>query len=238
MTLKTIKRNVRRFGHRLGLWTDWEQTQPPPGREVSADWYDNAYAKSQSYHSHYSQSCYYFSWTVIADRLLRAGKPRVLEIGCGPGQMAAMLYDQGITEYVGLDFSPTAIKMATRNVPSFRFVVDDARNSKIYEEFDYDIVVCTEVLEHIEDDLIVVSRFLPDTRCICTVPNFPYDSHVRHFKNAGEVQRRYSIFFHQLEVRTLKGTRSPDEEFFLLDGVRNEHRIHDVHEKPTLASVN
>lgn len=226
--MKWLKRTGRRIGHRLGLMTDWEQAaqqQSRAGREEPADWYDRAYASSGSYHEPYFRSCYYFSWCVIADRILRDNACGLLEIGCGPGQFAAMLRDQGFRRYVGLDFSPTAIEMARRNAPEFEFVVGDARTSDVYDRVEHDTIVCTEVLEHIEDDLLVVSRFGAGKRCLCTVPNFPYVSHVRHFKDAEQVRDRYGPFFQSLDVRVLKGPRSETEEFFLFDGVRNTHTV-------------
>src|SRR5262249_55953579 len=107
----------------------------------------------------------------------------------------AFLLDQGVAAYAGLDFSREAIDLARRAAPRGEFMIGDARSSGIYVEFDHDAVICTEVLEHIEDDLLVVSRFLPGKRCLGTVPNFPYESHVRHFRDAGEVASRYGPFF-------------------------------------------
>lgn len=226
---KTVKRGIRRFGHSLGLWTDWEQRLAAinsiQGVEKEAGWYDEVFAAAKSYHCHYTQSCYYFSWSVIADRILRDRLGSVLEIGCGPGQFAEMLWDYGIRNYMGLDFSAKAVEIAKTKAPRFQFLVDDARRSSIYSEFAYDVIVCTEVLEHIDDDLLVVSRFLPSKRCLCTVPNFPFESHVRHFTSVEEVIERYGSFFHKLSVSALRGTRSPTEVFYLLDGVRNERTV-------------
>lgn len=226
MNSKQIRRGVRRLGHSLGLWTDWEQKLAAinaiKGEEKGAEWYDNAFARSEGYHVHYTQSCYYFSWSVIADRIARYEAKSILEIGCGPGQFALMLHEQGLRSYAGLDFSPTAIAMARQNVPSFQFIVDDARTSDIYSQFNYDAIVCTEVLEHVQDDLVIVSRFGTGKRCLCTVPNFPYESHVRHFANTADVHDRYARFFDSLTVTRLKGTRGPTEVFFLMDGVRND----------------
>jgi SAM-dependent methyltransferase len=218
--IKSIKKNVRRLGHRFGLWNDWQSVTDREGLEKPSQWYDAAYSNINSYHVHYCQSCYYFSWTVIADRIVRANLTCVLEIGCGPGQFAALLRDQGIRTYTGLDFSPTAIQMAMKNAPEFTFIVDDAKTSDVYSTSDFDVIVCTEVLEHIEEDLMVVSRFPPGIRCICTVPNFPHDSHVRHFKSADDVKARYGVLFDSLSITTLKGSRTPSEEFFLFDGRR------------------
>ena len=60
--------------------------QEPTPKE--ADWYDEIYRQPHDYQAHYTQSRYYFLWSVIADRLIRSGVRRVLELGCGTGQFA------------------------------------------------------------------------------------------------------------------------------------------------------
>jgi trans-aconitate methyltransferase len=159
---------------------------------------------------------------VIVDRVRRGKLLKILEIGCGPGQLAAFLHDQGVESYVGLDFSQTAIDLARRAVPGGRFIQDDARTSQVYTQVDHDAIICTEVLEHIQDDLLVVSRFRPGKRCLCTVPNFGYESHVRHFKDADEVASRYGDFFREMDIMSLRSPKAGDVVYFLLDGVRNE----------------
>jgi SAM-dependent methyltransferase len=223
MISPSIKRNVRRIALRFGLWSTGAQAiqGPPTNGEKNSDWYDGVFANANGYHQHYSRSCYYFIWSVIVDRMLRDKLTKVLEIGCGPGQFAAMLFDNGIRDYVGLDFSSTAIAMARENAPSYSFIVGDARTSDVYSRIEHDVLVCTEVLEHIEEDLVVVSNMPAGKRCFCTVPNFPYESHVRHFTNSSEVADRYGKFFETYDVRPLKGSRTVTEEFFLIDGTRN-----------------
>ncbi len=196
--------------------------------EETAGWYDKLYAGSESYRQPYYRSVYYFLWAVIADRLRTASIRRVLEIGCGPGQLAAMLLEQGVEEYVGLDFSPTAIAMARENAPGGRFYVGDARTTQLHSEVEHEVVICTEVLEHIEDDFSALSQFTPGKRCIFSVPNFAYPSHVRCFPNAEEVTGRYGPFFHELDVTIFKSPNSVPTEtylFFLADGVRNDRMI-------------
>lgn len=190
-----------------------------------SDWYDRAYRSVAEYHVRYPRSRYYFLWTVIVDRLRRDSIRSVLEIGCGPGQLAAFLMDQGLEKYVGLDFSEAAIDLAKANSSRGRFLVGDARSSEIYVDVEHDAIICTEVLEHIEDDLIVVSRFRPGKRCLCSVPSFPYESHVRHFDTAQAVEDRYGVFFNKLDVMTLPSPISDDDSYFLLDGIRNDFTI-------------
>jgi SAM-dependent methyltransferase len=196
--------------------------------ERPPEWYDEMYSASQSYQQPYYKSVYYFLWAVIADRLRQAGLRRVLEIGCGPGQLAAFLFDQDIAnQYVGLDFSPRAIEFALANAPCGRFVVGDARRTKIHSEVDHDIVICTEVLEHVEDDHAVLSLFTPGKRCILTVPSFSHPSHVRVFADTAEVRGRYGPYFDDLDVLALVSPNSGPgytDLFFLADGVRNGYR--------------
>jgi len=195
--------------------------------ERGADWYNGLYDDAKtysSYHRPYYQSYYYFLWSVISDRVRRAGIRRVLEIGCGPGQLACLLLEQGVAEYVGLDFSSRAIEMAERNVPNGRFIVGDARATNVHAEYDHDLVICTEVLEHIEDDIAVVSRFLPGKRCICSVPSFSFPGHVRYFGDTKEVITRYLGLFENLDVTCFKSPNSSVQSaylFYLFDGVRN-----------------
>ena len=220
MGIHNVRGVVRSIGSRLGLRAD--RPRPATG-ECGADWYDRAYRDIEEYHVSYARSRYYFLWTVIVDRIRRDRLRRVLEIGCGPGQLAVFLLDQGVEQYVGLDFSPQAIEMARANAPGGRFVVGDARSPAIYAEAEYDVIICTEVLEHIQDDLRVLSRFGPGKRCICSVPNFPYESHVRHFGGAEDVADRYGPFFQEFDVSTFQGPQSDTEQYFLLDGVRNDY---------------
>ncbi len=187
--------------------------------EVPAEWYDKIFAETDEFHLDYWRSRYYFIWSVIADRLRSDGIRNVLEIGCGPAQLANMLFDRGLVDtYTGLDFSPVGIEMARANCPRGTFIVDDAITSSIYDTAEYDAIICTEVLEHVEADETIVSKFRK--RCICTVPNFPYTGHVRHFRSEREVADRYSRFFKKFDVCAMKGhSGKNDVVYFLFDGV-------------------
>ena len=143
----------------------------------------------------------------------------VLDIGCGPGQFADCLFHlAGIREYVGLDFSPHAVAMAKEACPRGTFHVGDATTTDLHRTLEHDITICTEVLEHVPNDLGVLQRFTG--RCLCTVPNFPFDSHVRHFRSAEEVADRYNHLFSDFDVWALRGAYSPDHVYFLMDGIR------------------
>ena len=192
------------------------------GQEQSADWYDKVFSRSRVYHTSYHDSPYYVLWALIVDRIRRDKLRRVLDIGCGTGQLAAFLFDHGIEEYVGMDFSPAAIAQARKAAPRARFLVDDARRSDVYSTVAHDVLVCTEVLEHIEDDFAVVSNFKPGVRCLLSVPSYPSESHVRHFADVQAVTERYSPYFDGFDVMSLPVPLSEANRFFLADGYRSE----------------
>jgi trans-aconitate methyltransferase len=133
-----------------------------------------------------------------------------------------MLDHYGVDAYRGLDFSEVAVSMARKTVPHFDFRQADARTPSGYEGFDCDAVICMEVLEHIEDDLDVISNFPTGPLCLMTVPNFPWRSHVRCFETEDSVHERYGELFNNLDVTRIRSVRGKNHCFFLMSGTRVE----------------
>lgn len=194
---------------------------PPVEGVADAKWYDAAYSAYDDYYAvPYWQSEYYFLWSVLADRIRTARLRHVVDIGCGPGQFAACLFGiADIETYHGLDFSAQAVAMAQRVCPRATFVVGDATTTALHQQTPHDVVVCSEVLEHVPGDQEVIARFKTGVRCLCTVPNFPYLSHVRHFSSTDEVVDRYKPFFTDLDVWALR--KNGEHIYYVLDGIRN-----------------
>jgi SAM-dependent methyltransferase len=157
---------------------------------------------------------------VLGDRLGATGDPSILDVGCGSGQIAQMLNDMGFTKYVGFDFSPKRIEWARQEVPTYRFELADAYETTLFADTEYDSVVCTEFLEHVEGDLAVLDRVRPGTRFLGTVPDFGGGSHVRFFRSAGEVEDRYAEQFSPFQVSTFVRPGGTSRQF-LIDGVKN-----------------
>lgn len=193
-------------------------------RERDATWYDSLFAHTKNYSIHYSKSHYYFLWSIIVDRVRRSGIKTVLEMGCGSGQLASYLTAQCDIEYVGVDFSTEAIRIAQTNVPTGRFLVEDARNPSLYDR-SFDALICTELLEHVEADLEIMSAFPQGTRCLLSVPNFDYAGHVRWFENAEQARERYGRFLDKLDILTLISPMDDSDKFYLLDGIRNSTKL-------------
>jgi SAM-dependent methyltransferase len=213
-------RRPKFIGDRLGRRLD--DFIRRPGQERSADWYDRKFGSTASYRASYNDSPYYFLWAVIADRVRRNRLNTVFEVGCGTGQLAALLFDQGIAEYAGFDFSSEAIALARQAAPYGRFWVADARDRTLYAEIACDVLICTEVLEHIDEDLEVVAGFPDGTRCVFSVPNHDSQGHVRFFDDVAGVEGRYGRYFGSLDIAELRTAGSQTHRIFLADGYRND----------------
>lgn len=188
------------------------------GEEQPVAFYDWSFEQNDHWKAHYTESRYYPLWAVVADRLRRAGAEAVLDIGCGPGQVAALLADKGVPRYLGLDFSPARVEQARAACPQYRFEVADIFETDLPTSWAYDTVLIMEFLEHVEGDLEVLTRLRPGARVIATVPNFPATGHVRHFESAKDVEARYRPAFASLDVEA--HLANPEgRRFFLMDGI-------------------
>ena len=185
--------------------------------EKGAEWYDASFEGNDRWKAHYTESDYYFIWTVIIDRILRSGTSSILEIGCGSGQLASFIRDSGIKNYHGFDFSGKRLEQAKLICPEFTFTKEDAFKTDLFEKLQYDTVVCTEFLEHIEGDIDILKRIKSETKFYGTVPNFPYISHVRHFNGKSEVVARYTQYFDEFHVDTILANKH-GKTFYLLEG--------------------
>lgn len=181
--------------------------------EISSSLYNDGYKSGGAggnYHRNYKQSFYFPSWQMAMSYINHLNRDvPILEIGCGAGQFANMLFDNGFTNYIGFDYAAEAVTLAKQNNPerAGRFVVGDAFQTELMEK-EYGLVICFEVLEHIQNDLTLLQRIRPGTQMLLSVPNFNDPYHVRYFKNEGEVRERYSKVMHisEISVSMLKQT--------------------------------
>ncbi len=128
----------------------------------------------------YDTTRYADMYKVVMRLLGKMDNPRILEAGCGVGSLGRIIIDAGYT-YAGFDFSAEAIKKALELVPSGNFYVGNVYDAKEYDG-DYDVVVATEVLEHV-DDLKMLSAIPSGKTFIGSVPTFGDAAHLRVYRD-------------------------------------------------------
>lgn len=105
-----------------------------------------------AYETHTDHFVEKFLGTVLADRF--GGRfrdalpgPRVLDAGCGPGPDAAALASDGL-DVLGLDLSPSFLRVARERVPDAGFVRGDMRHLPFRDDR-FDGIWCCAALLHV-----------------------------------------------------------------------------------------
>lgn len=117
---------------------------------------------------------------------------RVLDVGCGDGSLLRELSRAMSGEFSGMDISAHAIEQARKQNPGMSFRIVDLSGDLEIE--DQDIVVLSEVLEHLDHDEALLRRIAAGTRyVVVSVPGGATDNvdrrygHVRNY--AGDLLR-------------------------------------------------
>jgi ubiquinone/menaquinone biosynthesis C-methylase UbiE len=125
-------------------------------------------------------------------RLLRDERGRLLDLGCGAGQMVIALAEAqpALTELVGVDIADARVALANRVLTEryphlttrVRFACAPADRVLPFEDRSFDVVVATVVLEFVEDVFTAVDEMArvcrPGGCTVVTVANVCYVKHV------------------------------------------------------------
>ena len=93
----------------------------------------------------------------LVARLVGSGK-RVLDVGCGTGQLADYLQSHG-NEVSGVEMDPESAELARPHLE--RLVVGDLDHLDLVAELgagSFDVIVCADVLEHLRNPLITLRQ--------------------------------------------------------------------------------
>lgn len=138
-------------------------------------------------------------------------KQRILDAGCSWGALLFELSRAGgleSLELIGVDLSVEALRDAGRVARSLRTGAFHALAADMrflpFADNSFDSVICTDVLEHIEDDRLAIRdlrrTLRPDGRLILTVPNAEQ-------KTAWVSTSSMELFNHVREGYSLEGLR-------------------------------
>lgn len=165
--------------------------------------YDKKYDESLIYKNHYLDLVYYPIWEYIMDNLNIDDK--ILDLGCGPSHLGHMLSDNDFKEYVGIDFSSVAIKMAKEK--TYYTYIESDLNHIDYTKYNDYVIVSTETFEHIEDDIGLIKK-LPKNKIIFSVPNFMSKNHYRTYDSEEQIRNYYKNIIDVDNIKEFKFNKS------------------------------
>lgn len=95
--------------------------------ETKLNWNANLYDGKHAFVSQYGQS--------LIELLAPKAGERILDLGCGTGDLAKQLYENGV-DVMGIDNSINMVEQAKHKYPQLQFIVRDATNLEFDSEFD------------------------------------------------------------------------------------------------------
>lgn len=112
----------------------------------------------------------------LIERAVADAPANVLEVGCGQGWLTRQLLEAlPEARVVGLDIRDDAIEFARELVPGAEFLVATGERLP-FDDASFDLVVCSEVLEHVEDPTVVLREIKRVWRghAVLSVPHEPW----------------------------------------------------------------
>jgi SAM-dependent methyltransferase len=179
----------------------------------------------------------------VALRLLEAsGTPeRVLDVGSGLGDFLEMAAERWPhAELVGLEPSEVGVRRSLVKVPQARFIAGDVMaGAEVPEELEHwaTHAVCSEVLEHVDDDVELLTAstpiMAPGCRLVVTVPGgtmSAFDRHIGHRRHYTPASLASALARAGYDVEMTTGAGFP---FFNLYRrvviARGERLVEDIH---------
>lgn len=146
----------------------------------------------------------------------------ICEMGCGSGQTANMLFDNGYRNYIGIDFSSEAIRKAQKANQTFKekFVCSDVFSYIRTNDFgNKTLFLCFEVLEHIGKDCELLEMLPSGTNIVFSVPSFKSFNHLRTFDTISDIENRYRML-DIIEHRRLPASKYKEKYYNLVLAIR------------------
>ena len=100
----------------------------------------------------------------------------ILDVGCGEGFTLNRLREKGIGKKLeGLEYSKAAIELGKKIYPNIK-IIPGSIYKLPYKDNSFDLVLCTEVLEHLDEPEIALKELIRVSKkyLVISVPNEPF----------------------------------------------------------------
>ncbi len=144
---------------------------------------------------------YYLAASIGAGR-------RILDLGCGEGYGSAILAEAGPASVLGVDIDQLSIEYAreTYRRPNLSFAVGAAPSLSDFPSAGFDLVVCFEVIEHLEEQEATLSEIVrllaPEGVLFMSTPDRAIYSEDRSYRNPFHVREMNEPEFTALLARS------------------------------------
>ncbi len=125
----------------------------------------------------------------VFDLVERCRFDSLLDVGCGNGELLRLIEDRWPgRRLAGADLSSSVVEQNRRALPRMQFFTKDIEREALPEGFD--LVVCSEVIEHLDDPAAALERLaaaaVPGGHVIVTCPTgrvWPTERHFGHVRH-------------------------------------------------------
>lgn len=127
--------------------------------ESGNPWYTDSqfeWAREESIRRIYDQRFLFF-YKIVKREIAEREEITLLDYGCGDGYWSLVFSSFLLCEVTGVDFNPLRLDRCRKIMPNIKFIETDLTkpNAKLGK---YDAVFCSQVIEHIEDDIFFLKN--------------------------------------------------------------------------------
>lgn len=214
------------------LFLPWRYRENPP---ASSDRTGHAFWEGGTERNDVRYQDPVYRW---AATLLRRQPSRLLDVGCGSGDKLVRHLADHASEWLGVD-QPSAIGLARRRFPGGSWLAADLTDESTWHElesFGADLVICADVIEHLEDPYELLRRLrrvasggrlllsTPDRSRLEGADRFGPPANPRHVREWSEPELRLLLDAAGLEVVAVRHLLPRRYSPTMLEAKRLAHR--------------